>query len=201
MPAVLLKRKVEPAVHESVIRALVASGKLDPGVAADQQSQLSASQTPTISPYVDDTRGFSIQFPPDWTITQPLYDQSIAIKALKRGRDNRLAALNIYVHELEDPNGFSALSPQQLFEQTYGDQATLLSSGRETLGSSKAIWIEIRIPSISSRAVGYAVPRGTQVFWLYGNTVLGEDEWFQENRNELLRAIRSFRFLTEEAAK
>ncbi|MBM3971781.1 MAG: hypothetical protein FJ302_18255 [Planctomycetes bacterium] len=197
LPEILLRRNVDQKLREII------PPKKD---SLDTNSKTKPAQRPvtsnSASRYEDKENGFSIEFPPDWTIKHALSNEPIAIKAVRYGSDNRFAAINIYVQEADDIAVFWRMTPKEWFEDSFGDEATLIASGREKIGPSDAMWFEMHAPKQNGAySVAYGVTSNGKIFLLYGTAVVGGEAWYRENKPHLLRAIRSFRFLRGDGVK
>lgn len=193
LPAYIIKKRANKTVAE-----LRASGALN-----QQLNRTSSFSSTPVSPekkvgqtYSDPDLGFSIVFPAGWTVKEPISSDSIIIKAIRRGENHKLAALNIHAWELDGSVNVAAMSPQELFDLTYADQGVLLDSGIENLNGHRATWMKMKLTAmgVQGYALTYVLAHNNILFSLHGNTMAGDATWFEENRPSILASIRTFKF-------
>lgn len=191
LPTYIMKKKVDRSLAE-----LQASGKLDEILNRNSAGQPAPSSPGQGQAYSDPDLGFSIVFPAGWTVKEPLSSDSIVIKAIHRGDNHKLAALNIYAWQLDGSVDVTGMSPQELFDLTYADQGELLDSGIEMLNGHHAVWMKMKLKAMGlpGYALTYVLVRDDILFSLHGITMVGDSTWFDSNAPALLTSIRSFRF-------
>jgi len=150
--------------------------------------------------YRDSTHGFTIDFPAGWTVSGPLSDKSIIIKAKRFGKTGGTIAQvivrgGVYIGE----NSIQDLSPQELFDSTIGDKGMLVDSGFETIGGKRIPWLKVVfrqsrfLKTANSCGVFYFIVQGSRFYQVEGITMGGSGSWFVENEASMRNAIRSFR--------
>lgn len=142
--------------------------------------------------YVNSEYGFSIQFPRGWEVTGPISSETAVIKAKYHAPDNSFATLIVYVHESDEPIDIRGTTPRDFLQGSYGSKAEFLAGGQTVVNGNRAMWIRFRLKGMD-RAITYIIPHGNRVFCLFGQTLLGDDEWYDRNEPLIVSSMQSFR--------
>ncbi len=146
--------------------------------------------------YENSANGFSIVFPQDWTVKEPLLNGAIVIKAIRSGDDHKLATLNIKKHQIDSSVDFRSITPQQLFDENCANEGPLLDSATENVNGRIATWFETKytIFGFQSYAVTFVLENDGTIFCLQGIIVTEDPAWIDANALNILQSIRSFKF-------
>jgi hypothetical protein len=144
--------------------------------------------------YINQDFGFSINFPSNWEIKQPEFSDDIIIKAIIRD-NHKLAALNIYAWHIEDIQSTKQLLPQELMHKYHSVKGEMMDSGIDYIDGIRAKWLKVKVENdfFTTYNLAYFISIGDILYSLVGNTVLGDEEWFDLNQPYLLDAIKSFK--------
>ena len=94
--------------------------------------------------YVNPELGFSIIFPRGWTVKDAVSTGDIVIKAISRGDNHELAALNNYAYELDGLADYGTMSAEDYFNTHYGNAGSLLDSGVAHIAGQRSSWMKWR---------------------------------------------------------
>ena len=185
LPEYFMKKKVDEEMEN-----LRVPGKFDEPLGIELGE-------PSDNPYIDQTLGFSITFPKGWIVKDALTDASIAKKAVYTNPVGRRATIIVYAWEVAPEFDWVGLTSQSLFKQSYGQVAEYIDGGETMIDGYKALWMKLKFTEypVESYSITYAVLRDSTLFSIFGQTLIGDYQWFQENEGILIKSINSFRFL------
>jgi len=153
-------------------------------------------------PYVDPKHHFSILFPEGWKVGKSVSSkETVAIKAVHRDSEGRFATLIVYAQDPKDLGvDFATSTAEELFRASGWSEGQLLAGGETALAGHKTLWMKFRLANflgepIPSYALVYVLVYEHTLFVLFGQTLLGDKEWFEQNEALLVSAIRSFNFV------
>lgn len=149
-------------------------------------------------PYVDPKHHFSILMPEVWKVGKSISGkETVAIKAVHRDSEGRFATLIVYAHDPKDLGvDFATSSAEELFRASGWSEGQLLASGETALAGQKTLWMKFSVSDpIPSYALAYMLVHEDTLFVLFGQTLLGDKQWFEQNEALLVSAIRSFKFV------
>jgi len=147
---------------------------------------------------VDPTHHFSILFPEGWKVGKSVSGkETVAIKATHRDSEGRFATLIVYALDPGDLGvDFPTATAEELFRASGWSDGQLLASGETALTGQKTLWMKFSLGEpLPSYAVAYALVHERTLFLLFGQTLLGDKQWFEQNEALLVFAIRSFKFV------
>ncbi len=184
LPEHLLRQSVVSKMDE-----LRASGKLN------QTLDLEPGREPD-GRYTDASLGFSITFPRGWTVKDAISDASIAKKAVYEHPDGRRATIIVYAWDTGPALAWESLTARSLFDQSYGKSGEYLDGGETTLSGQRAIWFKFKFAgnALESYAITYAVLKGNTLFSIFGQTLPGDYQWFEQNEQAIIDSINTFAF-------
>ena len=150
--------------------------------------------------YTNVDLGFSITFPSDWSIEDPISDD-VVVNAIRYGEGDYLSTIRVHAYVMtnfdNNPFNLDSTTPEQIFNVKYGQQGgRLIDSGIEYISGRRAIWMKYKTTLMDDYlyVITYMFLDDNILYTLDGDSFPGDLSWFTNNLPALLESFRSFKF-------
>ncbi|MCP4454597.1 MAG: hypothetical protein GY809_24325 [Planctomycetes bacterium] len=148
-------------------------------------------------PYKDSKRGFSIEFPEGWQITES-FTEAYLVEAYYEDDAGHVAFITMAAEDLSETFDPWSKPGKALMEALTTEQpgATILDSGQSIIGGAHAIWTKADAndsPSEPMIVLSHQLVHDRVLYRIEGGTT-GDVEWFAKYEETIKEAIHTLSF-------